>query len=222
MVDAGQRELAARLEVVANHRLAVVVADAAAVYPVRIDPTFSDANWSALGSGMDNEVYALAVSGTDLYAGGWFTTAGGVSANYIAKWDGSAWSALGSGMDNGVNALAMSATDLYAGGQFTTAGGKVSANVAKALLPVDTTTTVDSSANPSTYGASVTFTATASPSAASGTVTFKDGATALATGSLSGGTATFSTSALNAGSHNITAEYAGDVKYNASTSSPLS
>lgn len=176
MVDAGQRELAARLEVVANHRLAVVVADAAAVYPVRIDPTFSDANWSALGSGMDNEVYALAVSGTDLYAGG----------------------------------------------QFTTAGGKVSANVAKALLPVDTTTTVDSSANPSTYGASVTFTATASPSAASGTVTFKDGATALATGSLSGGTATFSTSALNAGSHNITAEYAGDVKYNASTSSPLS
>ena len=35
-------------------------------------------------------VYALAVdaSGT-LYAGGDFTTAGGVSANYIAKWDGS-------------------------------------------------------------------------------------------------------------------------------------
>ena len=30
-----------------------------------------------------------------------FTTAGGVAANYIAKWNGSAWSALGSGMDNG-------------------------------------------------------------------------------------------------------------------------
>ncbi len=44
-------------------------------------------------------VYALAVSGTNLYAGGWFTTAGGVPANYIAKWDGSAWSALGSGME---------------------------------------------------------------------------------------------------------------------------
>ena len=27
------------------------------------------------------------------------TTAGGVPANNIAKWDGSAWSALGSGMD---------------------------------------------------------------------------------------------------------------------------
>ena len=43
-------------------------------------------------------LYALAVSGTNLYAGGWFTTAGGVSANYIATWDGSAWSALGSGV----------------------------------------------------------------------------------------------------------------------------
>ena len=43
-------------------------------------------------------VNALAVSGTNLYAGGYFTTAGGVPANNIAKWDGSAWSALGSGM----------------------------------------------------------------------------------------------------------------------------
>ena len=55
-----------------------------------------------VGLGLGDErlqhVYALAVSGTNLYAGGDFTTAGGVSANYIAKWDGSAWSALGSGM----------------------------------------------------------------------------------------------------------------------------
>ena len=52
-------------------------------------------------------VYALAVdaSGT-LYAGGYFTTAGGVSVKYIAKWDGSSWSALGSGMNNHVFALA--------------------------------------------------------------------------------------------------------------------
>ena len=49
------------------------------------------ANWSALGSGMNRTVYALAVDGAgDLYAGGDFTTAGGVSANYIAKWNGSA------------------------------------------------------------------------------------------------------------------------------------
>jgi len=91
---------------------------------------------------MNNDVYALAVSGSDLYAGGRFTTAGGTPANYIAKWDGSSWSALGSGMGRQgmggpsprVNALAVSGGDLYAGGDFTTAGGKVSAYLAKALL----------------------------------------------------------------------------------------
>ena len=44
-------------------------------------------------------VYALAVSGTNLYAGGDFTTAGGSAATNIAKWDGSSWSALGSGSE---------------------------------------------------------------------------------------------------------------------------
>jgi hypothetical protein len=63
------------------------------------------------------------VSGTDLYAGGYFTTAGGVAANNIAKWNGSAWSPLGTGMSSRVYALAVIGTDLYAGGDFTTAGG---------------------------------------------------------------------------------------------------
>ena len=43
---------------------------------------------------------ALAVSGSTLYAGGDFTTAGGNAANYIAQWNGSSWSALGSGMNS--------------------------------------------------------------------------------------------------------------------------
>ena len=48
-VDAQGNELAARLEVLAPTRLAVVVDDAAATYPVRIDPTFSDADWISMG-----------------------------------------------------------------------------------------------------------------------------------------------------------------------------
>ncbi|NOT30808.1 MAG: HYR domain-containing protein [Planctomycetes bacterium] len=87
------------------------------------------------GNGVNNDVYALAVfdngGGPALYAGGLFTTAGGVSTNRIAKWNGSLWSALGSGMNNAVTALAVfdngGGSALYAGGAFTTAGG-VSAN----------------------------------------------------------------------------------------------
>src|SRR5882724_11569276 len=83
-------------------------------------------------------VYALAVSGSDLYAGGGFTRAGDSVANYIAKWNGSSWSALGMGMDGVqypyVHALAVSGGDLYAGGWFTTAGGKASPYAARAVL----------------------------------------------------------------------------------------
>jgi hypothetical protein len=97
--------------------------------------------WSALGSGIFNNwsapvVNALAVSGSDVYVGGTFTTAGGVTVNCIAKWDGSAWSALGSGMDGGgyvpsVNALAVLGGDLYAGGVFTMAGGTAARGIAR-------------------------------------------------------------------------------------------
>src|SRR5438105_154384 len=43
--------------------------------------------WSALGSGVNGYGYvsALAVSGSDLYAGGSFTTAGGKVTGYVAK-----------------------------------------------------------------------------------------------------------------------------------------
>ena len=74
------------------------------------------------------------MSGDTLFAGGYFTTAGGTAATNIAQWDGSSWSALGSGANNEVDALAVSGTNLYAGGYFTTAGGKVSAGAARAVL----------------------------------------------------------------------------------------
>jgi hypothetical protein len=99
--------------------------------------------WSALGSGMNGAVHALTVfddgspgSGPALYAGGNFTTAGGETVNFIAKWnaDSGEWSALGGGLNNAVRGLAVfddgapgSEPALYAGGVFTTAGG-VSAN----------------------------------------------------------------------------------------------
>jgi hypothetical protein len=92
---------------------------------------WNGSGWSALGLGINGITDALAVSGSDLYAGGSFTTAGGIAANFIAKWDGNSWSALGSGMSFTAQALAVSGSDIYAGGEFTMAGGKVSAYVAK-------------------------------------------------------------------------------------------
>ena len=89
--------------------------------------------WTNLGSGMNDQVYALAHDGTDLYAGGYFTNAGGVAANRVAKWDSASgtWTNLGSGMDYEVVALAHDGTDLYAGGSFTNAGGVAANYVAK-------------------------------------------------------------------------------------------
>jgi hypothetical protein len=103
-----------------------LVNDAEAVYPVRIDPTFSDANWISMGgvNGTDGEVYAAAMDGSgNLYIGGWFGVAGNAVAKNDAKWDGSSWSALGSGINDWVWALAVSGGTLYAGGYFTAAGG---------------------------------------------------------------------------------------------------
>lgn len=75
----------------------------------------------------------------NLYAGGFFTNARKVSANCIAKWDGSAWSALGSGVDaefaSAVNTVAFDTMgNFYAGGMFLMAGTNMSANLAKARL----------------------------------------------------------------------------------------
>ena len=91
--------------------------------------------WSALGSGANNAVRALASYGGALYAGGDFTTAGGASIARIARWDGSAYAALGSGANGSVRALAAftegANTSLFAGGAFSTAGGVAAARLAR-------------------------------------------------------------------------------------------
>jgi hypothetical protein len=92
-----------------------------------------------------------------------------------------------------------------------------------------TSTQVTSSLNPSPYGQAVTFTATVTSNAPgngtpTGTVTFYDGTTVLGTGRLSGGMGTFTTTAtaLEAGTHTITAHYNGDSDFlaGASAASP--
>jgi hypothetical protein len=140
--DKDIEELSPLTPVPARAELAVVVNDAEAVYPVRIDPTFSDANWVSMGGvpGANGPVNAAVIDGSgNLYIGGFFTAAGNVIANNIAEWNGSSWSALGSGIsgqgDDGngpyVYALAVSGSTVYAGGDFTTAGGSAANDIAQ-------------------------------------------------------------------------------------------
>jgi hypothetical protein len=92
-----------------------------------------------------------------------------------------------------------------------------------------TTTSLGSSLNPSTAGASVTFTATVMGTSPTGTVNFKDGANSIGScsavalsGSGNSRTAQCATSTLATGTHSITAAYSGDASNNPSTSSAVS
>lgn len=81
-------------------------------------------SWSAFpNGGMSDWVYSTMVYNGDLIVGGKFTSAGGVPANHIARWDGTSWYPLGEGVNGNVRALAEFNGNLVAAGEFTTAGG---------------------------------------------------------------------------------------------------
>ena len=93
---------------------------------------------------------------------------------------------------------------------------------------VPTTTSLTSSANPSSFNQAVTFTVTvraATPgvSTVTGTVAFTDGGATLGTATLdSAGAASLTASSLASGTHTIIASYSGDANFSASNSAPLS
>ncbi len=108
-----------------------------------------DTTFTVSASGFNSSVQALAVSGTSLYVGGYFTDYRGVgnSAMYLAKLDltsgnlDAAFTQPGSGFDGisggYVTALLVNGTSLYAGGYFTDYRG--GSNNAMYLAKVDLT-----------------------------------------------------------------------------------
>jgi len=89
-----------------------------------------DVYWQAVPDAPDS-VYALIEYNGNLIVAGRFITAGGMTVNNIASWDGSAWYAIGTGFNNQVKALTIYEGELVAGGFFTSAGAVSCNHVAK-------------------------------------------------------------------------------------------
>ncbi|MCO5053577.1 MAG: hypothetical protein M9920_14955 [Verrucomicrobiae bacterium] len=136
VTDAVGRELPARFamnDAGFASTLAILVDDQDAVYPIRIDPTFSDVNWVSMGDlpGADSEIFTAAVDAADnLYVGGQFHLVGNTVAGGVAKWDGQSWSDMGTQVGSVIRALAVNGTEVYASGTFVI-GGSVKEGVAK-------------------------------------------------------------------------------------------
>jgi hypothetical protein len=109
---------------------------------------WNGSSWSALGSGLEGgfpqysggmwpsitytpQGYTLFTSGTDLYVGGEFTTAGGLSASGAAHWNGTSWSSLGTGCDYMVRAISGSSGQIFMGGGMMRAGDKIVQHIAR-------------------------------------------------------------------------------------------
>src|SRR2546422_1012879 len=95
--------------------------------------------------------------------------------------------------------------------------------IGKLYVRPATSTTLNSTPNPSVFGQAVTLTATVAPVvpdtiAPTGTVTFRDGPTTLGTVTLVNGSASLVTSTLAVGSHPLSATYSGSATFAASTS----
>ena len=90
---------------------------------------FAGGQWAASNNnGLNGEVFAIAVIGSDVYVGGTFTETedGAVEfLNAIARYNSAGWSALpnrGLGNESVVFALAVMGSDLYVGGRFRHTG----------------------------------------------------------------------------------------------------
>lgn len=88
-------------------------------------------DWSSVGNGTNNGIYDLQVYNGELYACGFFNQAGGIPAQYIAKWDGTKWCSLGSTFDGIVTDMCVYNNELIIAGNFTHIDGIPISHMAK-------------------------------------------------------------------------------------------
>lgn len=77
-----------------------------------------DNQWEVYGEGINGPVNAMIVFQDELFVGGQFTSAGGVSVNNIAKWDGLKFESVGEGITGIIYAMVIFNDELYAAGNF--------------------------------------------------------------------------------------------------------
>ena len=180
---------------------------------------------TTLGSSLNPSTYGqpVTLTATVVPSSGTGTPTGNVSFK-----DGS--TTLGLSTLNASGVATFSIASLAAGAHSITAvyggdssfSGSSSPALNQTVNQANTSTTLSTGLNPSTYGTSVTFTANVSPATATGMVQFFDGATLLGSGSLSGGAAALSTASLSVGVHSITANYGGSTNFLGSLSGAVS
>lgn len=162
------------------------------------------------------------------------TSTSGTPTGPVTFKDGSA--VIGSVNLDGAGTATLSTLTLAVGSHSITAtyggdathGNAVSSPISHTVTKAASKIVLITSNTPAPVGFNVTFTATVSAVtpilgfAPTGSITFSEGATTLGSGSLNAsGIATFSTSTLSAGSHTITATFAGDAQFDTVTSAPL-
>ncbi len=90
-------------------------------FPAKNIARWDGSSWNTLGGGVytafgGGNVSSIAVSGSDVYVGGSFSSAGGITVTNIARWDGAAWHALGASVSCAnclTRAIAVNGSDVY-------------------------------------------------------------------------------------------------------------
>ncbi|MEW5923598.1 MAG: thrombospondin type 3 repeat-containing protein, partial [Candidatus Zixiibacteriota bacterium] len=90
----------------------------------------SSSGWNAMAQGIHGSIYSLTTYNGDVYAGGWFDSAGQVYCSGIAKWNGYEWSSLMAGVSGGVYDMVEYGGKLVVGGDFDSSLFVQSANIA--------------------------------------------------------------------------------------------